>query len=295
MVGNLTVRISVIDGATDVESVVATHTLSVREAARVVPGGEGGPAPSTHYIGYHHGLLEGVLWRSGPGTNHVYYPGVRGSYDRPSWILGFGAVGPSSFNAVLRCRVDGTPFEIVDRQWGRNDEVAVRSTGWISRGLGSRYTTGTSGATTDDELIFRRYSVELPLSYGDGAVTVANRPGNWECELRNTGRTFRTFRFVVGADGQIAPHAEQTAGNLYVGPPGLAVLVEMGIPADGGGFDLATSPPDTVTGFWGRAWTSDAMRALAASVPAIDTAYLPAPTRGAAGRAAAPAAGRRRR
>lgn len=39
-------------------------------------------------------------------------------------------------------------------------------------------------------------------------------PGDYRCELRDAGRVVREFRFTVGADGRVAPHAIEAAGTL---------------------------------------------------------------------------------
>ncbi|MEZ4252305.1 MAG: hypothetical protein R3B99_29175 [Polyangiales bacterium] len=135
----------------------------------------------------------------------------------------------------------------------------------------------------------------MPITFGSGEDAGSNQgklddhPGTWECELRtNDRRVARRFRFVV-RDATIQPHAEETSGDSPLTFPEGVHLLDVEIPDDSP-LDARTDPSATRTSaFYGRAWQTDAGRAMAARVPAIADAFPPS------GRAAPATRGARRR
>ncbi len=131
---------------------------------------------------------------------------------------------------------------------------------------------------------FRRYTVLLPLTFGqpgDGGRYADDRtlvqPGQWECDLRNDeALTLRTFRFLVGADGRIAPHVEESEGGLRLGPG--VHLVDTVIPGTEHPLDGRTDPAALARALHGRGFRTATGRALV--VPAIGQPLPAAPRAG---------------
>ncbi|MBX7195571.1 MAG: hypothetical protein K1X94_26175, partial [Sandaracinaceae bacterium] len=100
------------------------------------------------------------------------------------------------------------------------------------------------------------------------AVFVNEHPGQWSCQIRSEGATVRELRFVVGADGQIVRHAEQTDPAGIWLPPNV-FLADVRFPSPNT-FDFSFQP--TVLrqrGFWGHAWAQpQAFAAEMAAMPA---------------------------
>ena len=99
--------------------------------------------------------------------------------------------------------------------------------------------------------------------------------GAWECQWRIERDVVRTWRWTVGADGHIVPHAEQGAG-LSLGPN--AFFVETVLPSAASPVDVRVERDAVLTrAFFGRGWQTDAGRALAGLVADVGEAALAQP------------------
>ncbi len=180
-------------------------------------------------------------------------------------------------DTVFRCGVDGgtmTPIEI----------QGVRDT--IDMNVDDRqFTSAAPDGPT--HYSWRRIQLLTRLRWGtsNGQDTetwpvTGDRPGAWVCQVRISGQTVREFHFTVGADGAIAPHAEESGANPLSVYPGTH-MIDVRFP-DPEGFDFSFHP-DLVrrTGFYGRPWTSPA---ALATLPAAVGLSQPAARTGAGAR-----------
>ncbi|MFO0697473.1 MAG: hypothetical protein U0230_28100 [Polyangiales bacterium] len=294
--GEFQVEWHLLDGNTDQDRTLVTHTIVVRSAPRFDVGSQR-PWYPVFYVDRHGELLSSVLYQHPNGFHRYQEESVQvepgATLDlffnaSPTW----GANSLSWAGAFMRCRVDGqpvdlrTPWRNGNRSGTRTDAVNVTE---ASSTMGEEMVPNPSGNPRYDmqQYLFRRLYVVLPLSFGppgaqgvrDDATTVGDHPGAWECDLRTSdARTVRTFRFQVGSDGFLVPHAEQTEGGLTLAPG--AVFVETVIP-EGNPLDLRTDPSAPARlAFSGRGLRSAPAQAETRTIPAVGQA---AP-RGAGGR-----------
>lgn len=295
--GEFRVEWHLVDGNTDADRTLVTHTVVVRSAPRFDVGSQR-PWYPAYYVDRHAELLSTLLYQHPNGFRRYHDESIQvepgATLDlvfnaAPAW-------GANSMNlntgTFLRCRVDGqpvdlrTPWRNGNRSGTRTDAVSITEAGST---LGEEMVPNPSGNPRYDTVpyLFRRYYAVLPLSFGpagaqgnrDDATNVGEHPGAWECDLRSAdARTLRTFRFQVGADGFLVPHEEQAQGGLTLAPG--AVLVETVIP-EGNPLDVRTDPPSIQRlAFSGRGFHAASLVTAARAVPAVGQ---PAP-RAAGGR-----------
>ncbi|MEO0322536.1 MAG: hypothetical protein AAF447_06245 [Myxococcota bacterium] len=262
--GPITVEVFFIDNATEAETLVRTHTIDMRRVAQ--SDRDGGDLPGEYFIKRHPQVAAMLLeqhsgfttrTRSALHTVHLHF-----------WV----AVEGYAASPRLRCAVDGEHVPLAyDRVGASSDDEHVREVRVVR---GQR-------RTEREEIRFRRYSYELPLTFGDrprqNYFDLGSKPGAWECQLRNEEReTFRVIRFQVDAQGQVAAHPEQGAGLSL--PEGW-YLVDGDVPADSP-LDARTDPAAARAGaFYGRAWATPEGRAMGARLPQIGEAYPPSARR----------------
>ena len=116
----------------------------------------------------------------------------------------------------------------------------------------------------------------LPLysgetKYSKPPMKIENYPGKWECQVIANGVKFRTFRWEIGSDGKIVPHAEQTNGNINLYYK--TYLIDMEIPSGGAPFDTRLMPMPNAGLFYGIPWTSAEGKAMAARVPKVGNPF----------------------
>jgi hypothetical protein len=295
--GELTVVWFYVNGATDEEREIARHAVIVRELpvfGRALP-----PTPDApHVVVDRHAEILSSFVVEDPFVGGVGFEGyferyARRSDDESHLMLVFNASpegDASADSSTVRCRLDGQPVELPNNRVVRAEAIEDIQNAWIP----------VSGATTiaesarEEYVRFYRYAVLLPITIDvpGGRVAadrVAVRPGQWECDLRTREAvTMRTFRFAVGADGRVLPHAEETEGGLRLGP-GIH-LAETVIPPSEHPLDFRTDPSALARAFHGRGFRSAAGRALA--VPAIGEPVPVAPRAAGRGGASAGRGGR---
>ncbi len=295
--GDISVELFLIDDATDQEHLLRTFSLHVLTATRV--RGNGDPDAPHHYVDRNGEAVSTVMHlqpnRGDPYFNNLdsrrltTYDGrnavtitINAHPDREHWSI--------SSQTHLRCSVNGERIEIArDQVTGRQVRM-VRAV--HSHGRGRRQENET------EEVGFRQYVVTLPLTFDSSTVEqtherwypiaeervdaqfgVINRhPGQWECQWRAERTVLRTWRWTVGDDGKIVPHAEQTSG-LTLGPN--AFFVETVIPNGGSGYDARLHRQSAERNAWyGLGWRSDAGRAVAHAIPNVGRQSPPQPRRG---------------
>ncbi len=271
--GEFVVEWTHIDTNTDVETPLGSHRIVIRTAPVYVRNGtEYAPTFPRFYVDWHGEALSSVIVQAPAEGGFPPPPIERGGRaiqlrnEENVFLLVFTAAVPERRTALdttfLRCRIDGNPLDL-----GTRNRISYVGT---STSLGvARLPGEPGGQPVEDFARFERYTVLLPIT-GANATMAA---GAWACDIRTEdGVTLRTFRWSVGADGQVLPHAEETEGGLTL-PPGTH-LVESEIPADAP-LDARTDPSALGRAFWGRGFQSTSGRALASSLRAIGQPYPP--------------------
>ena len=292
VVGNLTAETTFVDGRSDAETPLRTHTLNVREVAQA-------EVSPTHYVSRHQELLSAwITWHpanSGSYAVHGYFNDVPVAANVSGFrlvlpVAGDGETISALEGSRLRCTRDGQPVEfpngdeIYDARGGRT----VRLNQLQQNPDGYRQV----------EMTFSQLVSALPFVWGpneeSGPMNFSQNQGRWQCDLRNNGVVLRTFAFTVGADGLPVQHAEQAAG-LYLGPR--AAMVDITLPAAAAPHERTASAEVRAGGFYGRPWASESRRTASAATPNWGEAHFAAPRAAAPARpaAASPASGRRRR
>ncbi len=247
-----------VDPDTDTETPLRTFVLNVATVGRMRNAET--PDATQQYVDYHSEILSTVsLPGSARGADQVAF---RFWMSPTEW--GGGQFADSDL--TFRCRVDGQPLPAANPNERARILLIQEEDPVVT---GSRY-EGAAVNPTTDPIRFVRMRLVAPIALNeDGHYSwtwlLSDHPGHWECDLKSDGETVRTFRFDAQGD-HLLPHAEQ-ANGLALGPG--HTLVETVIPASSPR-DFRTDPAAARTaGFFGRAWTTDSMRALAAAVPAI--------------------------
>ena len=295
-IGDVTVEIRWVDGATDAETVLATRSMSIQRVAQVQGGTPPRAIPDNYYVSQHGRILDSILsWAGFTATDTYPKPYLSESFtgNLVGMTMEYSTLESATSRVLgdlsVRCQVNGTPFQPEESL--PPYPVPVQTWSMLRAYIGP----GSTGGTSTEEINYRYVTVQMPFRSNE----LRANPGRWTCDLRSQGRNVRRWAWTVAANGLPAPHAEQTAG-LYLGPR--AILAETTVPADTP-LDLRTSPAEVLRGgFSGRPWVSELARTQAAAVPAVGEAFFPyAPYRD--GSSAAPAAstgarrpaGRRRR
>ncbi len=294
--GTLTAETFIVDGRTDAETLLRSHTLNIRTVGNSSGRNSSVHFTPTHYVSRHQELLSAFL---------TWSPSLRNQYQAASPYLPDGMtyanastmqlilpvasnseVGDQVLGARLRCTVNGQPVE-----FPQNDQ-APSDGGHRYQNLSQSIPNPDGNGTSNVTMAFWQYQLMMPLSFpptrSEAALNAAEHAGAWRCDLRYNGTTLRTISFTIGANGLPVQHPEQAAG-LYLGPR--TVLVDVIVPANSTA-DQRTAPAEVrAGGFYGRPWATEAMRTAAAAVPAIGTPHLDPNPDGASGGAAAASGG----
>lgn len=283
--GAIQVEVHFVDGVTSQDTLLRTHTIEVLAATGIRGNGE--PDATNYYISHNAEVLATLIEASEHssllpgGASRAGRVGI--SFQLSPTEAGITTLGDN--DDTLRCRVNDQPIVLP-----RTQQTADRT---MSTAVEHTRPDPASSANPIREMVrYQRYALELPINVGAESSTLGialrSQPGNWACDWRSNGHTLRTFKWTVGADGAIAPSAEEASG-LSLAPN--AHLIETVVPADSA-VDQRVVPAAARAGaFYGRAWTSPAMSAMAAALPTIGTPAPPQPT----GRPGAATAGRRGR
>lgn len=281
-VGLVPVKVYLINGDTDEETLLRTYTLDVRRVARFSGSGSN-PSPDApvYYLARGGEVLASIIHRRWPrDPSYVWDNSQR--YDHNVVEVLF-THAPELFDnpahmshAVVT--VDGQPLRLA------HDEVVGGFTSdRQERAEATSVPASKTGPLDRTAFASRQYYVVLPLTWGkDGDrgrradwTAIDDHPGAWEVTWVQGTNVLRTWRFRVQPDGHIAQHPEEAAG-LQLAPANFcpdATLCETVIPGGGSILDARLSPDEAKRGaFYGRAWTTPDMQASAARVPDRNTA-----------------------
>ncbi len=269
--GPFTVEVYYVDGATGAEALARTHTLDVRKVSRVRGNGE--PDADDYYVSRHAEAVSAVIYQR-PAEYDPYIRGDRGGGADRNCVevyLGLSAVKDAYTppRGYLRCTVDGAPLDLsAFEQYPNKDAVK-------SETAPDRFyeVVHTAAGNVKESINFRQYHLTLPLTWGEpgskerdpNKPAITDHPGTWVCTWMDEGQALRTFTFVVGPDGAIAPHPEEAHG-LRFGPG--AHFVGVGVPPGGSALDERLVPSAVASGgFYGHAWVTPEAQGLASVVP----------------------------
>ena len=244
-----------------------------------------------YFVSRHQEALSTIL------SSWMYWPGDHaGARYVLLWNGSPAEIGTQTSNAqFLRCTVDGEPVGLYNqsneqapnmngldstrtREYFRNGERSV-----VVRHHDRNSLEYRSGTAYREYLIFYQYHTVLPFEdttdgyppegydYSPAHVSMADYPGEWECQWLDNGKLMRTFTWEVDKAGQLVPHPEQKKG-LTLNPG--AILVNTYIPEEGAAFD-ARIVPDKVKkgGFYGWKWKSSDMKKLVKKLPEIGNPF----------------------
>lgn len=259
------------------EHLARTHLVDIRKVTKVRGNGE---PDAPEYFVNRHGEAAASLIVQRPARQRPYLGDARNTtYDRNVVDVYFGtSADKTCYNlprGYLRSTVNGQPLDMsAVQKYANTDTINDQLTPM-------RYyqVIHTAKGNVREEVDFRQFRVVLPLTWGKAddkgrsaeKPSISDHPGNWEVQYIVNGAPIRTWRFIVGEDGNIAPHPEEAQG-LSLGP--LAHFVEMLIPAGGAAIDARLVPDQAkVGGFYGHAWQSAEALAAAAAIPAKGTPW----------------------
>jgi hypothetical protein len=272
--GIFDVQVFTVNGDTDAEKLVRTYKIDVRTVNRVRSGQEAGLAPPQYYLNRHGEAPASLMvlrpreyggyfdWRTPErlGANHVEF----------YFNLSPSDIGKNLPHGYMRCSCNGKRLSMPGPV-GFSDQALSNRLNFYTviyqDRIAPQYHRGTEYR---DEIGFHRVRVLAPLTWGEKRnrwetrLALEDYPGNWECQLMNNGEVWRTWRFVVGADGKPQMHPEQKHINLNYN----SYLVEMEIPAGGSALDKRLAPEAAKLGaFYGLGWKTPEGQAMAAKLP----------------------------
>lgn len=281
LAGNMTVDVFYIDGNTNKEYLAKTLKIDVRRISRTRASvGKREPYADAFLINRHAEVLSTILhfrdyeYPSYTGLNLTRY-----SARMLELVMNYSTTqdGSSPNNqGRIALEVNGKPVpmmvpnnQIPQDGMGNNEQAGFYNIEHSDRDAAKYF---NSGPYYRDRVGFCRRIFVLPLQWGPQLqgrekwnVFTNDHPGDYKVTYLIDRKPVRIWRFKIGVDGLPVPHEEQKNG-LYLGPR--SVLVETEIPEDGGEFDGRLNPTFVKEGaFFGRAWTTAAMKNLAAKVP----------------------------
>jgi hypothetical protein len=285
--GPIDLEVYYIDGKTDESHLAKTLKLDVRRVATERGFvGQRDPGPSYFYVNRHGEVLSTILYFRPPSWPS--YTGIEnvGTHADAMLELIMNYSENQDFARPrvgrIKVEVDGKPVEMkVPGNDFPKDEMSGGSVAGqynVAHSDRAAEKYFKSGPAYKEYIGFSRRSFVMPLQFGpkppgrpQSQVFASDHPGNWKVTWLIDRKPVRIYRFTIDKDGRPVPHAEQAAGlNLLDG----AILVDTEIPADGGEFDgRLTNEFVKQSGFLGRPWATDAMKAAAEQVPAKGTPF----------------------
>lgn len=269
------------DGQTLKEHLAKTLKLDVRKANRVRGGpGSREAGPASFYINRHSEVLSNILY-----FREISYPSYTQMSNidyfeerRVELLLNYAENEDFSNPAQGRIivEVNGKVLDMMvpnntmaQDKIGFGQDAGRFNVQWSDRDAEKYFKTGTA---FQERVGFARRAIILPFEWGppikfknQGYPNASQFPGDWKITYVIDRVPVRVFRFQVGSDGLPVPHDEQKNG-LNLAPN--AILVDTEIPGKGGDFDgRLTNEFVLKGGFFGRPWSSAAMKAAAAAVP----------------------------
>lgn len=196
-----------------------------------------------------------------------------------------GNDSPSYGDETLRCSVDGT--KLTDMRAGAGNQLVAETEDWRGPNEEKHTVTWTRLKIQPTILMWgkrealdenQQAAAAKGVDLGDNPfILLGDHPGAWSCDWRRMGKVLRTFKFRVGPDGLIAPHAEQTAASGALRLPSSEAMVEVHFPAtvEDAYFDPAAI---RAGGFYGRPWSD---KAAQTALPAAKGSAELAPPKGA--------------
>ena len=287
-VGKMSVEVHFIDGDTDAEKLVRTYKIDVHRATRVSgPVSKPIQTEPEYYIQRHAEAAVAFIHVQG---NHTPQDNRRSSYfltghshrmnsGQLSVYMSHSPGGKKKYRGEVftRCSVNGQRINLP------SDEVSISAVKTSDFTEMATYTDRIAtkfkrGSAYKDRVEFTINKVTLPLYEGEQssrykttATSIAKYPGKWECSIRQAGETLRIFRWEVGSDGKIVPHAEQQNGNINLFYK--TYLIDVEIPAGRNSLDYRTMPMPNAGLFYGIPWSSSEGKATAAKVPRKGNPY----------------------
>ncbi|MCC6402639.1 MAG: hypothetical protein IT207_01375 [Fimbriimonadaceae bacterium] len=279
--GPMTVDVTYIDGASGKEYLAKTLKIDVRRIERTRSSvGKREPYAPAFIMNRHAEVLSSILYfREYENPSYTQLNGLSWFSERRLEILVNYAEDSAMTGIALgriAVEVNGQPIQLrvpeinqpVDEM--NMGELAGKTSAEHSDRDAAKYFN--AGPYYRERISFVRKSFVLPLQWGPplegrvkSSVFTNDHPGDWKVTWLIDRKPVRIWRFKVGVDGLPIPHPEQTAG-LHLAKN--AVLVDTEIPGQGGEFDARLTPSFVKEGaFYGRPWTTAAMKEAASHVP----------------------------
>lgn len=200
-----------------------------------------------------------------------------------SFYTSFSGAYSSGSAPVLRCTVNGaTRIPDLNASWSPISDYEVQER--TSQTADIRTIRWYRARIETYEIFWgRRIPSAVAGLDTTGLQFLGDNPGQWSCDFRQSGRVLRTFRFVVDADGRIAPHTEEAGPGAMRLIPGLH-LVDVRLPHPNP-IDAVVDPAAIRRASqYGRPWSNpDGVREMLGALPPASGSV--APSRAAGGSA----------
>ncbi len=280
-IGKLDVEIYFIDGDTDAETLVRTYKIDVHRTSKVGGSPTNSYQDVSDYSIQRHAENAVAFIHLNRHRDSGYFgrnPAAKDATKGEMNLIIYTSFAPAKAkiipnNAFARCSVNGErvklPVDIVNFK----DNQHYYESGDHSDRLAPQYKRGPAYL---ERVTFSGLTIGLPIETGKKVTFrpqffLDEHPGKWECSVISNSVVYRTFRWEVGADGRIAPHAEQKNGNVNLFYN--SFLIDMEVPAGGSPSDFRLIPMPNAGLFYGIPWTSSEGKAMAARMPKVGSPY----------------------
>ena len=283
--GEFEIDVYVIDGSSLEENFAKTYTIDVQTVQRAGGGTLEGNIPAQdapeYFVSRHGEVLSSVIHLIRPGFTSFESKNPETNQNDNGIEIIYNVSGPSDkqpgSEAFFRCSVDDKPITLGKDGRKRADQATSRSMREIVAIHSDRNAMKYRNIAYQEEISFRQRVISVPLTFGAedkrafGLTALEDHPGEWSCSLVQNGKTIRTFRWEVSADGPIVPHPEHEEG-LRIGPN--TFFIETEIP-EGGSYTDARIVADAAakTGFFGHRWGSRSAKRMAKKLEDVGNAF----------------------